>query len=289
MNIWDSVQRGLEKASQEAARIARMQKLRSTVDSLSRQITTQNNTLLNRAMDLYASGQLTQSELIPLCQELTILRQQHEQAYNELKALQHQGPAAPTMPPRPGTTPAPSPYSTQVPPPPTAYTSSGEVAPTLYAPPPTPPSGFSTVESTMPVPAPPPPPGMESPTLSTQETSLMNEGSSIPPPPAIGSTVLCPNCRTELPDRTLYCPRCGNRVQASGADHLPTMRGEMPGPPSPADQETVRAQPALPIDQQNTIYTGNSPSTPVPIDQQATIRGDAPGTPAHPQSKDGGD
>ena len=90
MPLWDSVQRSLEKASQEAARIARTQRLRSIIDGLSRQINTQNNAIVNKAMDLFVSGQLTQSELLPLCQEMMNLHQQLNQAQNELKQLQAQ-------------------------------------------------------------------------------------------------------------------------------------------------------------------------------------------------------
>src|ERR1700676_408792 len=90
MPLWDSVQRSLEKASQEAARIARTQRLRSIIDALSRQINTQNNAIVNKAMDLFVSGQLTQSELLPICQEMMNLHQQLNQAQIELKQLQVQ-------------------------------------------------------------------------------------------------------------------------------------------------------------------------------------------------------
>src|SRR5579859_2363353 len=95
MNIWDSVHRGLEKASHEASRIARTQRLRSTIDGLNRQITTQQGSLLTRAMELFSTGRLTQSELLPLCQEMANLQQQLAQAHHELKQLQAQAPATP--------------------------------------------------------------------------------------------------------------------------------------------------------------------------------------------------
>src|SRR6266480_6657365 len=113
MPLWDSVQRGLEKASQEAARIARTQRLRSNIDGLSRQMYAQNNAIFNKTMELFVSGQLTQSELLPLCQEMINLQQQLNQAQNELKQLQAQ--------------------SSQ-PPGPTSYPSTGEPS-TSYAPP----------------------------------------------------------------------------------------------------------------------------------------------------------
>jgi len=76
MPLWDSVQRSLEKASQEAARIARTQRLRSTIDGLARQINTQQNNIFNKVMDMFVAGQLTSSELFPLCQEMMNLQQQ---------------------------------------------------------------------------------------------------------------------------------------------------------------------------------------------------------------------
>jgi chromosome segregation ATPase len=91
MNIWDSVQRGLEKATQEATRIARTQRLRSTIDGLTRQIHSQEEDLLARTMEVFAAGHLIQGELLPICQELTRLQQQLEQNRQELAQLQNQG------------------------------------------------------------------------------------------------------------------------------------------------------------------------------------------------------
>src|SRR5438128_4929356 len=88
MPLWDSVQRGLEKASQEAARIAKTQRLRSTIDGLTRQMNTQHSAIFNKTMELFLAGQLTQGELLPLCQEMVNLQQQLNQAQNELKQLQ---------------------------------------------------------------------------------------------------------------------------------------------------------------------------------------------------------
>ncbi len=154
MNIWDSVHRSLEKASQEAARIAKTQRLRFTIDALSRQINTHNSTLVSKVMELFTAGQLTQSELLPLCQELNNLQQQVEQANNELRLLQNQGPQS---------TPA------------NPYTGPGETAPTMYAPPP-PPSDYQQYEhnTIAAPPPPPPPPGGEPLTTSAIETVAMD-------------------------------------------------------------------------------------------------------------------
>src|SRR5689334_5657965 len=80
MNLWDSVHRGLEKASQEAARIARIQRLRSTVDTLHRQISNQQGMLIASAMETFREGRMVQGELLPICQELASLQLQLEQA-----------------------------------------------------------------------------------------------------------------------------------------------------------------------------------------------------------------
>ena len=145
MPLWDSVQRSLEKASQEAARIARTQRLRSIIEGLTRQINTQNNAIVNKAMELFVSGQLAQSELVPICQEMLNLHQQLNQAQNELKQLQiqaHQAQNMPgsqaSLPPSPDTSgqyvQSPSDYqaymdstsSNTAPPPPPPFTATGK-------------------------------------------------------------------------------------------------------------------------------------------------------------------
>ena len=56
MNIWDSVQRGLEKATHEAARIAKAQRLRTTLEGLSKQIEMQQGAIVSKAMELFQHG-----------------------------------------------------------------------------------------------------------------------------------------------------------------------------------------------------------------------------------------
>src|ERR1051326_8911081 len=133
MPLWDSVQRSLEKASHEAARIAKAQRLRSTIDGLTRQLNTQSNNLVNKAMDLFSTGQLTQGELLPLCQEITNLQQQMNQAINELKQIQATQPQTTGPQTQPG---APNPYLPLGPGGPTTYPSTGEgLPPNDYTPP----------------------------------------------------------------------------------------------------------------------------------------------------------
>ncbi|MDQ2885889.1 MAG: hypothetical protein M3Y39_07360 [Chloroflexota bacterium] len=230
MNIWDSVQRGLEKATQEATRIARTQRLRSTIDSLTRQMHTQEEDLLARTMEVFAAGQLIQGELLPICQELARLQQQLEQNRQELAQLQSQG-AQPTTT-RTGQASIPSPSS---------YTPGSDLPPTTYAPPP---PDYKPYDATMPAPLPPPPPGVEPLTISSFHT--------VREPTSANEKQLCKQCGTELIPGNAYCHNCGAAVQSGDASYQPTIRGSV-------EQETIRATsdeetPYASVTEQPTIY-----------------------------------
>ncbi len=242
MPLWDSVQRGLEKASQEAARIARTQRLRNTIDGLTRQANTQSNNLIDKALELFTAGQLIQSELLPICQELVSLRQQINDAQTELKQIQaSQPPAAATTGQvegpvtYPPTMPVSMPY--------TPAESSADLPPTIYAPPP--PGYQSYLESVGggDVTA-PPPPDIESLTISSMETVMMGKDTAgEPATPAVPqpTSQTCPACRTEIQPGHAFCPNCGTLVQNSDALHLPTMRASAAESIYAAGQGTVRA------------------------------------------------
>ncbi len=253
MNIWDSVQRGLEKASHEAARIAKTQRLRATIDTLSRQIQSQQSTLIQKTMELFANGQLTQSELLTICQSLTSIQQQLAQAQNELKqipvpAQQGNQPALPAG----STAPYPTPTATF----PTNQYGMGEgIAPTIYAP-------LPPLESTTPIPVPPPPPGIDA-TISQQRTTLMGDSEGYP----AEEKIYCSNCHSEVISGHAFCQNCGTPVKAE-ASYLPTTRGTFneqltiraPEPSTPQDGATERAEPSNHPDQSGT--------TPSPLTQQ---------------------
>jgi len=267
-NIWESMQRGLEKASQEAARIGRMQRLRSTVDSLSRQLTTQNNLLVARTMEVFTAGQMTQSELLPICQDLVILKQQLEQAQNELKALTNQGPT------QPGQIPTGH------------YPPNSEITATIPAFPPVPtappPPGYPTIESRGSIPPPPPPPGVQPPTLSALDTLFINTGDpSNPQSLPTTQRPRCPQCQAELVPEHMYCRNCGSRIDSSEIEHLPTVRSGF----SSTGQETTRADTADPMAEQSTI---RSTDAPLPhVADQETVRGEpASQEPDRPPAKD---
>lgn len=162
MNIWESVQRGLEKATHEAGRIARTQRLRVTIDALSKQIETQQTAIVTTAMELFKNGQLTQHELLLLCQELTNFQQQFIQAQNELKSIQN----------------ANSPQT---------------IEPTMTVAYPQPP--YAPYENTQPALVPPPPPGVEPLTVSSLETMLTPQTQcSICQAPLIPGNAFCHHC-----------------------------------------------------------------------------------------------
>lgn len=217
MNLWESVQRGLEKASQEAARIARIQRLRSTVDTLTRQIYDQQGTLIARAMETYREGRMVQGELIPICQELASLQLQLEQAQNELKQPHNQGPTTvsssvpPTIPAMPIIGSGGEPLINTQPMP--TYQNFTEPA--------LPPSEYqSYVNPTMPVPPPPPPPSLE-PDHVDALTTMMIEGENLA---ASNEPRSCPQCGTVALANQSYCQNCGSLLENREASHLPTQR-----------------------------------------------------------------
>ena len=239
MPIWDSVQRGLEKASQEALRIAKMQRLRSTIDNLSRQMNIQSSNLVNKTMELFLNGQLSQSELLSICQEMAYLKQQIDDAQNELRQVQASQPVTPTgQPEGPGTYPptmpaGPMPYA------PPTMESNFELPPTIYAPPP---PGYETyLESSSDV-TPPPPPGVEPLTISAIDTVLMGASPSSSTSSAQQSEKrLCPACHAEVQPEHAFCHNCGTLVQYSDSQHQPTARAGMPELAYQVGEQTVRA------------------------------------------------
>jgi hypothetical protein len=232
MPLWDSVQRSLEKASQEAARIAKTQRLRSTIDGLTRQINTQQSNILNKAMDMYVAGQLTSSELYPLCQEMMNFQQELYQARNELQQLQVQASQAQTPTPQAGAPNLPLP--------------AGQEALPEYQ---------SYLESTSSMSVPPPPPGVESLMVGSTENIEMNQGAPYSAPLA---KKLCPVCHVELIPNNAFCHSCGTPVQVYESQHSPTMRGGSLENSYTQDEATTRADEPI------------NPSPPSPQMQQSS-------------------
>lgn len=222
--------------------MARTQRLRTIIDGLTRHINSQHTLLIGKTMELYASGQLTQSELLPICQTLTELQQQMQQAQNELKQLQSNAPVPPPPPQLQGPGTPPQPGTTVL------YSAPGEtVATGPYAPS----SDYQPYVDAGPSTA-PPAPGVEAFASSGMETAI-----APPPPPGIAPVQspagtgldaprYCPVCQAELNPSYAFCHNCGTPVQHNLAQ-MPTMRAsaEVEGTgqtnAQASEQETIRA------------------------------------------------
>ncbi len=99
MGILESVQHGLEKASQQASYIAKMQHLHTVINDLTYKSSLDHQALATKTMELFKAGHLTQSELLPMCQELDNYLQQIDEVQGELKKMQDNPPAGHTAQP----------------------------------------------------------------------------------------------------------------------------------------------------------------------------------------------
>lgn len=121
MSFLESIQHGLEKASQEAARITKIQHLRNISDDLTFKASQQGQQLIASAMELYSRRALNQGELTAICQQIATYQQQNSEVQAELQRLQHPDEsagqeAAPIAPPPAGYPAYPAPPPTGYPP-----------------------------------------------------------------------------------------------------------------------------------------------------------------------------
>lgn len=199
MNIWDSVQRSLEKASNEAGRIAKVQRLRVTIEQLTRQQQVQRGLLADKVLELFNAGQLPQGELLIICQELATLQQQFAQVQQELKLMQNQGP----LPGQPGALNPGTPG--------TGSENTGILSPSSQA------SGTTLI--------PPPPPSEEGATpitISSFETVVAGAYS-----PQTTEVRYCAACQAELLPGYAFCHNCGTPVSLIANEAQPTRRSDL--------------------------------------------------------------
>lgn len=116
MSFLESVQHGLEKASQEAARIAKIQHLHGVANDLAVKMNQESYDIINKVMELFQSGHLTQSELLPLCQQITTYQQQIAEVQAEIQKIQAE--AHPQTSSAPGAAPVYPPTGSPAAPPP---------------------------------------------------------------------------------------------------------------------------------------------------------------------------
>jgi hypothetical protein len=139
MSFLESIQHGLEKASQEAARITKIQHLHNVANDLTFKASQQGEQLVARAMEMYHSGLLAQGELTSICQQIATYQQQLKEVQEELQKLQK--PEDETAQQAAQIPPAPAGYPAYPPAPPAQAYPSGTVPP-AYPPYPAPPAGY---------------------------------------------------------------------------------------------------------------------------------------------------
>lgn len=139
MSFLESIQHGLEKASQEAARITKIQHLHNVANDLTFKASQQGESLVAKAMEMYHGGILAQGELTAICQQLATYQQQLNEVHEELQRLQKpEDEAAQQAAPVP---PAPAGYPAYPPAPPAQSNATGTVPPG-YPPYPAPQAGY---------------------------------------------------------------------------------------------------------------------------------------------------
>lgn len=107
MSFLESIQHGLEKASQEATRIAKIQHLHNVANDLTFKAAQQGQNIVSKAMEMYKQGILAQGELTAICKQIADYQQQLNEVQEELQRLQAATdeagqPAAPAAPAQAG-------------------------------------------------------------------------------------------------------------------------------------------------------------------------------------------
>lgn len=209
MSFLESIQHGLEKASQEAARITKIQHLHNVVNDLSFKASQQGQTLVEQAMDMYHNGRLGQGELVVICQQIATYQQQINEVNEELQRLQqHENAADSPVPPI-------------APPPPTGYPAYPQDAPTqayvvptallvqpdnsTYPPsgePPTSPGTSQNIQENTPVPSEPAP----KPHAAKKHTTVHKESSAPSPTEAEAAPAQAPGSYAQGVLPPVYSP-----------------------------------------------------------------------------------
>ena len=105
MSFLESIQHGLEKVSQEAEHLAKVQHLHSSANDLTSKCSQESQALVAKALEMYQRSQLPKSDLTAICQQLLTYQQQLNEVHAELQRLQGSQqagaaavPAQPVMP-----------------------------------------------------------------------------------------------------------------------------------------------------------------------------------------------
>lgn len=222
-NFIDSLRKGIDRASFEADKIMRYNRVRAEAGRLSLQARDQMTVLGERTMALYAAGNLPVPELLDLAREIADLQARAQQKEEEANTIQTEDWVEPVpstggytppgagasgyTPPGPQGPPASSPYQ---PPPamhPATYNPAPGYTPPISSPPPAP--YQSPPPPSYPPPAPPvaQPPAAHPPAVAPR---LEDQGTRRVPAPT--ETDYCPNCGAPLRPHAAFCAQCGTRL-----------------------------------------------------------------------------
>ena len=201
MSFLESIQQGLEKASQKAAQLTKIQHLHNIANDLTFKASQQGQNLVAKAMEMYRNGTLAQGELTAICQQIATYEQQLGEVNEELERLKSPEDAAQAEMPAP---PVATEYPAHLPPPPQGYPAG--TMPPSYVPYPTPQVSY-TAYSTPVQPGYPVSPSGEPPTrpgAPVQESEIPTQmsASSSEPPTRPGAPVQ----ESELPTQLVNTP-----------------------------------------------------------------------------------
>ena len=189
-SFMDSLRRGLDRASFEADKLMRYNRVRGEAVRVQTQSQEQVHELGERALALYAAGTLHNSELTDLAREITDLRERARQKEAEAAAIQGEVWIEPPMPPAMPGAPPPAPGPS--------------VAPVAPAAPPAPAAPWT------PPPAAPAAPPSWSSGPARPLGPIEDQGTHRIPPP--DRNAYCPVCGAPLRPQAAFCAQCGVRL-----------------------------------------------------------------------------
>lgn len=88
--FFDKIKSGVDKAAFEAERLQRVNQAQGALSKLKGELTTQVSAIGARVVDLYDGGALTQPELLELCQQVDVLRQQVAEQQEEVERIRQE-------------------------------------------------------------------------------------------------------------------------------------------------------------------------------------------------------
>lgn len=265
MSFLESIQHGLEKASQQAARITKIQHLRSAANDLNFKASQQGQNLVAKAMEMYHNGILAQGELTAICKQISDYQQQCHEVQEELQRLQSDEDEQQEIPAPPPLAPGYQAYAQAVPPgypaypaPPAGYPTPAPVAPGYP-----PPAGYA-----------PYPPQVGYPAAPGQPVQPL----AYPPPPVTsGQSTRPPTQPLTLSGESPAAPEAPEAPaqKSAPAAHPHKAAAHHRAAPAPA-AESDQPPPAMP----GTYANGTLPPIYSPFAQSPAAS--APAEPEHP-------